>query len=141
MTRDHLMGYAPSADVSANCPSNYDEFDLLYRDEAFPFGLPRRVLAEMERERLALQASYERLRAFERKVHPTPDGTHVSSGGMTWVTDTSMRDQKRQLVAEALAKAVTNRANSWHHHGDAVPSLQCTCKACAVFRDLTGPNG
>lgn len=86
MKRDHLMGYAPAADVSAQCPTEYDEFDLLYQNEPFPLGLPRRMLYDLQAERAPERARRQRLQLFERKVHPLPDGTHVSSGGMAWVT-------------------------------------------------------
>lgn len=85
MTRDHLMGYAPSAAVSADCPDAYDEC-AIWDHTNFPLGRPERVRQAYRECNERLQRKAAPIVEFERKAHANPDGSFTSMSGITYMT-------------------------------------------------------
>lgn len=123
MMRDHLLGYAPAANVEEAAP-----FYGLWPEDDYPLGVPLRVTTEYRKRRLdfvnGLIETNKPLEDFERKVHPYPDGTlpppafatnggaqalpvelaRISSAGIVSVTQQAEAEKK---IAQAYARANT----------------------------------
>jgi hypothetical protein len=110
MNRDHMMGYAPAAMVSAECPHYEDEF-AIFDYERYPLGTPTRLRTERLARWDAEHAARLHLNDFERFPHPNPDGTFTpvrpgatfakkaeSDGPVTQAADYSYSEEHAPVV-------------------------------------------
>jgi hypothetical protein len=113
--RDHMMGYPPAAEVSAECPNDYDEF-AIFDYGPFPCGLPKRVRAEMRAADQKLFEPVQRTRDFENLPHANPDGSYTPKRpGATFAGITAMGTEPASFAYNRPAPDATEapRAFAW----------------------------